>query len=95
MDRRSLFYWSREFASGINRGEDYIELANVIVINIVDYGVVALDEFHTSFHLWEDTRKDYMLTNAIEIHFIDIRKFRRLNQNDMKNALQPVTESSN
>ena len=27
MDRRSLFYWSREFAGGLDRGEDYSRLA--------------------------------------------------------------------
>lgn len=40
MDRRSLFYWSREFASGLDRGGDYSQLANVIAINIVNFEAV-------------------------------------------------------
>lgn len=55
MDRRSLFYWSREFAGGLGRGEDYNQLANVIAINIVNFKAVKADDFHTVFHLWEDT----------------------------------------
>jgi hypothetical protein len=33
MDRRSLFYWCREFISGINSGQDYAELPEVIAVN--------------------------------------------------------------
>ena len=58
MDRRSLFYWSREFAGGLDRGSDYSQLANVIAINIVNFEAVHVDDFHTVFHLWEDTHKD-------------------------------------
>jgi predicted transposase/invertase (TIGR01784 family) len=81
MDKRSLFYASREFGSGIDAGQDYIELPRVIAINIVDFEFIpeeTISDFHTCFHLWEDRHKDYMLTNALEIHFIDIPKFRRL-----------------
>ena len=78
MDRRSLFYWSREFASGLDRGDDYSRLANVIAINIVNFEAVHVDDFHTVFHLWEDTHRDCLLTDALEIHFIDVRKFNAL-----------------
>ena len=43
MDRRSLFYWSREFASGLDKGDDYSQLANVIAINIVNFEAVSVD----------------------------------------------------
>lgn len=85
MDRRSLFYWSREFASSLDRGEDYSSLANVIAINIVNFEAVKLEDFHTVFHLWEDTNKDYLLTDALEIHFIDVKKFNALPEKDIKN----------
>ena len=84
MDRRSLFYWSREFAKGIEAGQTYDQLANVITINIVNYEFLAIDDFHASFHLWEDCNKDFMLTDALEIHFIDMVKFRRLQGKDIK-----------
>jgi predicted transposase/invertase (TIGR01784 family) len=35
MDKRSLFYWSREYSKGIKSGQDYQELPSVIAINIV------------------------------------------------------------
>lgn len=85
MDRRSLFYWSREFASGLDRGEDYSRLANVIAINIVNFEAVKADDFHTVFHLWEDTHRDCLLTDALEIHFIDVKKFNALPKKDIRN----------
>ena len=85
MDRRSFFYWSREFASSLDKGEDYSLLANVIAINIVNFEAVEVDDFHTVFHLWEDTHRDCMLTDALEIHFIDVKKFNDLPKKDIEN----------
>ena len=85
MDRRSLFYWSREFASGLAKGEDYSLLPNVIAINIVNFEAVAVKDFHTVFHLWEDSHRDCLLTDALEIHFIDMKKFKALPDKDIKN----------
>lgn len=81
MDRRSLYYWSKEYSSRIKSGDDYIVLPNVIAINIVNFDNINTKSFHASFHLWEDTEKDIMLTGALEIHFIDMVKFRRLGYN--------------
>ena len=37
IDKRSLFYWSREYAKSLKKGKDYNDLPMVISINIVDY----------------------------------------------------------
>jgi hypothetical protein len=39
---------------------------------------IELDGFHTSFHIREDDHRDYMLIDAIEMHYIDMAKLRRL-----------------
>jgi predicted transposase/invertase (TIGR01784 family) len=86
MDRRSLFYWCREFISGINSGQDYAELPEVIAINIIDFEFMpGINEIQTSFHLWEDQHKDKMLTDALEIHFVNMFNFRRLKEKDIIN----------
>jgi predicted transposase/invertase (TIGR01784 family) len=86
MDRRSLFYWSREFIGGINSGQDYEELPTVIAVNIIDFEFMhGIKEVQTSFHLWEDCYKDNMLTDALEIHFVNMFKFRRLKEKDIVN----------
>ncbi|MDR2048487.1 MAG: Rpn family recombination-promoting nuclease/putative transposase, partial [Treponema sp.] len=43
MDRRSLFYWSREYSKGLEAGQDYEELPNVIAINIVNFEYIRSD----------------------------------------------------
>lgn len=84
MDKRTLFYWGRLFNEGINKGQDYTKLSKVITINILDFEYIKLKKFHTQFHLWEDGEKHYMLTDLVEIHFIEIPKFVALKNKDLK-----------
>ena len=85
MERRTLFYWGREFTKGISEGDDYVRLPKVITINIVNFDNIKINDFHTCFHLWEDDHKDYMLTDALEIHFINMKKFKKLKTGDIEN----------
>ena len=85
MEKRTLFYWGQEFMRGIAKGDDYIDLPRVITINIVNFDNITLDDFHTRFHLWEEEHKDYMLTDALEIHFINMVKFKKLKTADIEN----------
>jgi predicted transposase/invertase (TIGR01784 family) len=84
MDRRSLFYWSQEYIGRLQAGQDYRELPNVVAVNIVNFELRPSGGFHSTFHLWEDTDKDYMLTDALEIHFVDMVKYRRLREKDIE-----------
>jgi predicted transposase/invertase (TIGR01784 family) len=77
MDKRTLFYWSSKYIRNFQSGDDYRELLPVITINITGFEYLAVEDFHTSFHLWEDRQKDFMLTDACELHFLDMIKFRR------------------
>ncbi|GHT52680.1 hypothetical protein AGMMS49982_13540 [Bacteroidia bacterium] len=85
MDKRSLFYWSRDFSESLEKGHDYLELPAVININIVNFEFLPVDDFHASFHLWEDLNRECLLSDALEIHFIDMVKFRRLAEKDILN----------
>jgi predicted transposase/invertase (TIGR01784 family) len=78
MDRRSLFYWAREYARNFEAGHDYRELPDVIAVNILGFKYLPLKDFHACFHLREDKRRDLVLTDAVELHFLEMPKFRRL-----------------
>ena len=54
-----------------------------MAINIVNFEAVHVDDFHTVFHLWEDTHRHCLLTDALEIHYIDVRKFNALPGNSL------------
>jgi len=87
MEKRTLFHWGREYTKGISAGENYKNLPKVITINIVNFDNIKIDDYHTCFHLWEDNHRDYLLTDVLEIHFINMVKFRKLKTGDIKNNL--------
>jgi predicted transposase/invertase (TIGR01784 family) len=83
MDRRSLYYWSREYAAGIKEGQDYISMAKVIAINIVDFDFLETDNVHTVFQLRDKKEPELVLTDVLEIHFLNMVKWRRLKGKDI------------
>jgi predicted transposase/invertase (TIGR01784 family) len=91
MEKRTLYYWSLKFTRDFKTGEDYANLSPVITINIIDFEYFkGIEDFHTSFHLYEDQHKDVKLTDECEIHFLEMPKFRRLQRQgkiDLKNPL--------
>ena len=89
MDKRTLFYWGKMYLENIKQGEDYTSLEKVITINILDFDYLKTKSYQSSFHLWEDIEKDYMLTDMVEIHFLELPKFRRKqNKNYKNNAIE-------
>jgi predicted transposase/invertase (TIGR01784 family) len=78
MDKRSLFYCGREYVRSLKSGGDYRDIPGVIAINIVDFRFLPTKNYHTSFHLREDQEPGIVLTNSLEIHFINMVKYRRL-----------------
>lgn len=85
MDKRTLFYWSRIYNRGIVKGENYSNLNKVITINILDFNFIDLEKFHTEFTLRESEYTDYKLTDVLEIHFIEMPKFKKLSNKDLEN----------
>ncbi|MDR1219600.1 MAG: Rpn family recombination-promoting nuclease/putative transposase [Treponema sp.] len=88
MTERTLYYWAREYAAGIKEGEDYSGLPRVITINIVNFDHIKLEKFHTAFRLREDSRRDYVLTDVMEIHFVNMVKFRKKTNKQIDNTLE-------
>jgi predicted transposase/invertase (TIGR01784 family) len=84
MDKRTLFYWGKLFLEGIKQGEDYLKLAKVITVNILDFDYLDIPKFHSQYHLWEDGQENYLLTDLVEIHFIELPKFKRFEPKDLK-----------
>ena len=89
MDKRTLFYWGKMYLENINQGQDYTSLEKVITINILDFEFLGTESYQSSFHLWEDIEKDYMLTDVVEIHFLELPKFRKKKDKDYReNAIE-------
>ena len=89
MDKRTLFYWGKMYIENIKQGQDYTSLEKVITINILDFEFLGTESYQSSFHLWEDIEKDYMLTDVVEIHFLELPKFRKKKDKDYReNAIE-------
>jgi predicted transposase/invertase (TIGR01784 family) len=84
IDKRSLYYWSLMYVRDFKAGSDYTQLMPAITINIIDFEHFSIEDFHTSYHLWEDRHKDTMLTDACELHFLDMVKFRQMKAGKIK-----------
>ena len=73
---RSLYYLSRMYSEKIREGQDYEQLEKCIHIGILDFTLFEDQEFYSSFHLWEDKRKE-MYTDKFEIHILELPKLTR------------------
>jgi len=78
MDYRSLFYVGKLLTESLHHGDPYDRLQRSIGVNILDHPYLPLKKYHSTFHLYEDEERSYMLTDILELHFIECPKFRRL-----------------
>lgn len=85
MIRRTIYYLSKMINKQLNKGDNYSELNKTITINILDFDYLEDENFHSSYRLYEDiTRR--LLTDIVEIRFIELRKFAN-GQKDYNNKL--------
>ena len=81
MEKRTLFYWGKLYTRSIHEGESFYELKKTITINLLDFNYFDTKEYHTKWHIVEDTEKDKVLTDVLEIHFIELKKFMKEKRN--------------
>ena len=70
---RSLYYWAREFSTGLSEGEDYSELPRTIIINIIAFKLFDCEAFHSEFQALEVTRHT-QLTDKMSLHYYELPK---------------------
>ena len=73
MPERTLFYWSRMYASQIKPGDTYDSLKKCITINIVDFICTPLKKLHTCY-LLKEAEAEHTLTDMLEVHFMELPK---------------------
>lgn len=72
--KRSLYYWSRLYASQMQKGCSYDALRKTITINILNFSVFPeYETFHTTGKLW-DIELQKLLIDDLELHIIEIPK---------------------
>ena len=72
---RSLYYWSKLYSSQLMEGDEYTELNPTICINVLNYVMFdKVDRLHTCFMLSENEQPDFILTDHLMIHFLELPK---------------------
>lgn len=73
---RLLYYWSKQYAKSIKKGQKYEELKRTIAILITNFEVKGLEtlSFHSKWKIIEEEEKKIILTEHLEIHIIEIPK---------------------
>lgn len=78
---RMLLYWSKMYANSLEKGRTYGKAKVTICIMIGDYELEEFEEinnFKTSWHIFEDENKEYMLTRKLQLVIIELGKLERL-----------------
>ena len=81
MTSRALFYWSRLYSTQLKSGETYSELNKTIIILLLDYDdniANIIPKICTTWHIREDNFPQYLLTNLLEFHIINISKLQKI-----------------
>lgn len=72
--KRSLYYWSRLYASQLKKGKPYSSLHKTITINLLNFAMFKeYEDFHTTGKLW-NIQQQQLLSDDIEIHIVEIPK---------------------
>lgn len=73
--KRSLYYWSRLYGETISESEAYNTLKKCIIVNILDFNLLhETGKYHSLFKI-RDIDEGYVLTDDLEIHYIELEKF--------------------
>ena len=84
---RSLYYWAREFSTGINEGDDYSQLPRTIVVSILGFNQFPnVQKYHSEFKCLEVTTHE-ALTDKMMLHFFELNKQPPLDQTDNNREL--------
>ena len=80
IEERTTFYSSKVVSRNLQRGKDYKEIKQVIMINILDYEMLGFDEYISKTVIVLDKHREYEVLKGIKWYFIELPKFRKIKQ---------------
>lgn len=72
-EKRTLYYWSKQYAGQLEEGHSYKKLRKCVTINILNFSILPNNRYHNIFHLRED-HSGITLIDDIEIHIMELSK---------------------
>ena len=83
---RILYYWSTNYSKILKKGEEYEDLTPVISINLLNFNLNKNDKNVHSCYMIYDTKNARLLTDHLQIHIIELKKF-KFKDNNLKKDL--------
>ena len=85
---RILYYWSSNYSKLLKKGEEYEDLTPVISINLLNFNLSKknnaksgqMPNVHSCYMIY-DTKNARLLTDHLQIHTIELKKFKFKNNN--------------
>ena len=74
MIKRSLYYWSKIFTSSYSGKSAYQNLPRTVCINVLDFKLLDEENFHNTYLLYNKNKSRKLLTDTMELHFIELPK---------------------
>ena len=85
--KRTLFYWAKMYMADFKAGESYDRLHKCIAINIIADGFRLNDAIHSEYSL-QEKEAHTMLTDVLEIHFLDLQAAKRTKEAESMKSKQ-------
>ncbi|WP_456297469.1 Rpn family recombination-promoting nuclease/putative transposase [Leptospira alstonii] len=86
--KRGLYYLSGLIRDQLKSGEGYSDLKAVYQVNIVDFNLILSENYHSKFKFREESNPEITLTDELEIHFLELPKFLKLNVSELESDLE-------
>ena len=71
---RILYYWASNYSKLLKQGEKYDALTPVISINLLNFNLDDSNNIHSCYMIY-DTVNQRLLTDHLQIHIIELKKF--------------------
>ena len=73
---RILYYWSANYSKLLKKGEEYEDLTPVISISLLNFNLDKVNKNVHSCYMIYDTKNKNLLTDHLQIHIIELKKFK-------------------
>ena len=95
IEKRILFYLSKMYSKTIHSGNDYQKLEKCIAILFTDYDIDAtkhIPKYITKWNIREEDYQKVILTDAMEVIIIEMKKYDKFKANDKYKGLNSWIE---
>ena len=87
MIERTLFYWAGLYYTGLKSRDKYKENNKVITINLLRFNIFKEPNYHIVGKI-KEKESNKILTDKLEVHFIELPKFLKTNEGGSKKLRQ-------